>query len=112
VRLGSAKLFNLTALQIKKVLNLLPLTLMKSILFKEASLINRGTIYTADLLVKGHRIERIDSSIEAEPGTTIVPAGGKYLMPGIIDDQVHFREPGLEQKGSIYTESRAAIAVV
>lgn len=83
---------------------------MKSILFKEASLINRGKIYTADVLVKGHRIERIDSFIEAEPGATIIPAVGKYLIPGIIDDQVHFREPGLEQKGSIYTESRAAIA--
>src|SRR6187397_3145911 len=83
---------------------------MKTSLFKEARLINRGKIFEGDLLVKGHRIERIDSSINVEGSVTEIPVSGKYLIPGIIDDQVHFREPGLEHKGNIYSESRAAIA--
>ena len=83
---------------------------MKTSLFKEARLINRGKIFEGDLLVKGHRIERIDSSINVEGSVTEIPVSGRYLIPGIIDDQVHFREPGLEHKGNIYSESRAAIA--
>jgi len=83
---------------------------MKTSLFKEARLINRGKIFEGDLLDKGHRIERIDSSINVEGSVTEIPVSGRYLIPGIIDDQVHFREPGLEHKGNIYSESRAAIA--
>jgi dihydroorotase len=83
---------------------------MKNILFKEARLINRGKIFEGDLLVKGHRIERIDSSFQIQGQVTEIPVSGRYLIPGIIDDQVHFREPGLEHKGNIYSESRAAVA--
>lgn len=82
---------------------------MKSILFKEARVINRGRIVEADVLIKGDRIERIDSSIRVKEAVE-VPVDGQHLMPGIIDDQVHFREPGLEYKATIFTESRAAIA--
>jgi len=83
---------------------------MKTSLFKEARIINRGKIFEGDLLVKGHRIERIDSSISVEGRVTEIPVSGRHLIPGIIDDQVHFREPGLEHKGNIFSESRAAIA--
>jgi dihydroorotase len=83
---------------------------MKTSLFKEARIINRGKIFEGDLLVKGHRIERIDSSINIEGRVTEIPVSGRHLIPGIIDDQVHFREPGLEHKGNIFSESRAAIA--
>ena len=95
---------------INRVLKPVSLTLMKTILFKEAQIINRGKIFEGDLLVKGHRIERIDPSISIEGAVTEIAVGGRHLMPGIIDDQVHFREPGLEQKGSIFTESMAGIA--
>ncbi len=83
---------------------------MKYVLFKEARIINRGEILEADLLVHGDRIERIAPSIQLEAAHEEVRVNGKYLMPGIIDDQVHFREPGLEHKANIYSESRAAIA--
>ncbi len=83
---------------------------MKTILFKEARIINRDSITESDLLVRGDRIERIDPSISMEGNHIEIAVRGHYLIPGIIDDQVHFREPGLDHKGSIYTESRAAIA--
>ena len=83
---------------------------MKSILFKEARIINRGKITEADVLVVGDRIERIDGNILTDSRAEEIRVEGRYLIPGIIDDQVHFREPGLEHKGSIFTESRAAIA--
>jgi len=82
---------------------------MKSILIKQAQIINEGKITTGDVLIKGERIERIDADISA-PHAEIIPADGMYLMPGAIDDQVHFREPGLTHKGNIHSESRAAVA--
>lgn len=82
---------------------------MKSYLIKNASLINEGEITQKDVLIKDERIERIDSSISLK-NATIIDAEGAYLMPGAIDDQVHFREPGLTHKGNIFTESRAAVA--
>ena len=82
---------------------------MSSILFKNARIINRGEIKEADLLVKHGRIERIDADI-TEASAEIVECDGRHLMPGIIDDQVHFREPGLTHKANIATESAAAAA--
>ena len=79
-------------------------------LFKQATLVNEGATQTADLLVSNGRIERIDSEIAAKPGDLVVDATGLHLLPGVIDDQVHFREPGLTHKGNVYSESRAAIA--
>lgn len=82
---------------------------MSSILFRNARLVNRGAIRETDLLVQNGRIARIDRAISAHADIEI-DAAGKVLMPGIIDDQVHFREPGLTHKANIATESRAAVA--
>ena len=82
---------------------------MKSILIKDASLINEGVIRVTDVLIKNGRIERIDPNISS-PEALEVSAAGKYLMPGVIDDQVHFRQPGLTHKADLYTEPRAAVA--
>ena len=73
-------------------------------------IVNEGRLTRQDLLVSGERIERIDSSISLTAATREVDASGKYLIPGVIDDQVHFREPGLTHKADIHTESRAAVA--
>lgn len=84
---------------------------MADLLFKGARLINEGKIITADLLVQGDRIAKIAPSID--PGDRKVReinCDGQYLIPGIIDDQVHFREPGLTNKSDLYTEPRAAVA--
>ena len=83
---------------------------MSSTLIKEATLVNEGQQYVADVRITGERIEKIDSSITAKPSDKVIYANGHYLLPGMIDDQVHFREPGLTHKGSIATESRAAVA--
>ena len=82
---------------------------MKSILIKGAHIVNRGKITVGDVLIKGGRIERVGSEIDARADLEI-NAEGKYLIPGIIDDQVHFREPGLTHKANLYTEPRAAVA--
>ena len=60
-------------------------------------------------LVEGDRIGRIESQVSALAGWEVIDLDGRYLFPGLIDDQVHFREPGLTHKGSLATESRAAI---
>ncbi|NNK09898.1 MAG: dihydroorotase [Flavobacteriaceae bacterium] len=82
---------------------------MKKILIKNALLVNEGVTREADLLIDGERISKIASSITSG-GALTIDVKGSYLLPGIIDDQVHFREPGLTHKGSISTESRAAVA--
>ncbi|AEE53893.1 dihydroorotase [Haliscomenobacter hydrossis] len=82
---------------------------MAKILFKNAQIVNRGRIIAGDLLVENGRIAKVGGIIEASGAHEIV-ADGKHLMPGIIDDQVHFREPGLTHKGDLYTEPRAAVA--
>ena len=82
---------------------------MGKTLIKNALLVNEGITHEADLLIDGERIARIAPGITSETAITI-DVEGSYLFPGIIDDQVHFREPGLTHKGSISTESRAAIA--
>ena len=82
-----------------------------SILIKNAQLVNEGSVTRSDVLIVGDRIAEIASSISLKSsGTRVVDADGLYLMPGMIDDQVHFREPGLTHKATIESESRAAIA--
>lgn len=83
---------------------------MTSTLIKNARIINEGKITEGDILIKGQFIEAIDTSISAKPDYKVIDAEGNYLMPGVIDDQVHFREPGLTHKGNIMSESKAAIA--
>ena len=83
---------------------------MGNYVIRNAKIINEGQIRTSDLLVKGNRIERIDPQFDVKFKVTELDAEGDYLMPGIIDDQVHFREPGLTQKATIYTEAKAGIS--
>ena len=83
---------------------------MNKLLITNARLINEGEIREADVLVKGERIEKIDSGITADENVCVLDANGKYLIPGMIDEQVHFREPGLTNKGDMATESAAAVA--
>ena len=82
---------------------------MQKVLIKNARIVNEGSIFEGDVLLKAERIERIDRDISSE-GAKLIDAQGSFLMPGIIDDQVHFREPGLTHKGDLYSESRAALA--
>ena len=78
-------------------------------LLKNAQIINEGGIVTADVMIQGDRIVKVAKSINDEVAE-VVDLRGKFLMPGVIDDQVHFREPGLTHKGRIYTEAKAAVA--
>jgi dihydroorotase len=80
-----------------------------SYLIKSVNVINESSQKIQDVLIKDQRIERIDSSI-SDAHATEISGEGKWLLPGVIDDQVHFREPGLTHKANIYTESRAAVA--
>ncbi|MGL5326030.1 MAG: dihydroorotase, partial [Aeromonas sp.] len=82
---------------------------MNKLLIKNATLVNEGRIYASDVLIEGERIARIAPDIEA-PDALVIDAAGRHLIPGMIDDQVHFREPGLTHKGTIASESRAAVA--
>jgi dihydroorotase len=75
-----------------------------------ARIVNENQIQTGDLLIRNGRIESIASSLKGSPNETVFDAAGKLLMPGMIDVHVHFREPGLETKGTIASESRAAVA--
>ena len=86
------------------------MTADNKMLIANARLINEGQIVDTDVLISGDRIERVDASIGAGNGVTVIDAAGKYLMPGMIDDQVHFREPGMTHKGDLATESAAAAA--
>lgn len=79
-------------------------------IIKNASIVNEGTIKNGDLLIKEGRIEKIASSVDTKYAVTEIDATGKHLLPGCIDDQVHFREPGLTHKATIYTEAKAAVA--
>jgi dihydroorotase len=81
-----------------------------SFLIKDATLINEGQTVNSDLLVKNGRIELIAPNIKSDSNIKEIVASGMFLIPGIIDDQVHFREPGLTHKAEIATESRAAVA--
>lgn len=83
---------------------------MKTTLILNAKVVNRGLIKEQDILIKGQRIEQIGSDLSKRSADQLIDAKGKYLLPGVIDDQVHFREPGLTHKGDIFSESRAAVA--
>ena len=83
---------------------------MQKYLFKNIQVVNEGKIQVADVLINDERIERIDASIDSKARLTEINGEGKYLFPGAIDDQVHFREPGLTHKASIASESAAAVA--
>ena len=83
---------------------------MTDLLIKNALLVNEGATIETDVLIRGDRIEKIAADISATDTTDIIDAAGNYLIPGMIDDQVHFREPGLTIKGDIATESAAAAA--
>jgi dihydroorotase len=82
---------------------------MNTILIKGATLVNENQIYTSDVLIRNGRIEKIATNIEFA-GATEINAEGLHLLPGMIDDQVHFREPGLTHKADIFSESMAAVA--
>ena len=82
---------------------------MSSTLIRNALLINEGKIFLADVFIQNGLIAQIGQSLDVQADESI-DAEGKYLIPGIIDDQVHFREPGLTHKGELYTEAKAAVA--
>ena len=79
-------------------------------LITQAKIVNEGRIIEGDVLIKGQHIDKIAPFIAAPPRTKVIDAKGKLLLPGFIDDQVHFREPGAPDKGDIATESAAAVA--
>ncbi len=84
---------------------------MNKILIKNAQIVNEGIIIKKDVFIENDLIVEIANSISAKTSDTkIIEANGKYLLPGLIDDQVHFREPGLTHKATIETESKAAVA--
>lgn len=84
---------------------------MKNYVIKGATVINEQKKFIADVFIKHQKIEKITETNTADSeGYAIIDGKGKYLIPGLIDDQVHFREPGLTHKGEIYTEAKAAVA--
>ena len=83
---------------------------MQNYLIKNISIVNEGKVITSDLLLQNGRIEKIAAGIQPAFAVTEINGEGKYLLPGAIDDQVHFREPGLTHKATIYTEAKAAVA--
>lgn len=83
---------------------------MQKYLFKNIQLVNEGKIQSLDVLTNGERIEKIAGRIETKYKVEEIDGEGRHLFPGVIDDQVHFREPGLTHKATIYTESKAAVA--
>ena len=82
----------------------------KGILIQNATIVNENKIFKGDILIENEIITKISSKIKPTKNIEVINAEGKYLIPGFIDDQVHFREPGLTHKANIATESRAAIA--
>ena len=83
---------------------------MKDYLIKGGTIVNEGKTFVGDLLLRNGIIEKISANITVPYEVEEINALGKYVIPGCIDDQVHFREPGLTHKGTIYSESRAAVA--
>ncbi len=79
-------------------------------LLKGATIVNEGKSFVGDILINNHRIEKIENSITPTENMELIDLSGKIVIPGCIDDQVHFREPGLTHKGTILSESRAAVA--
>ncbi|MFV0606103.1 MAG: dihydroorotase [Niabella sp.] len=83
---------------------------MQIYLLKNIQIVNEGQIRSCDVLIKDQRIEKIADNIHTDSRYIEINGEGKHLLPGVIDDQVHFREPGLTHKATIYTESKAAVA--
>jgi dihydroorotase len=83
---------------------------MRKTLIRNARLVNEGTTTETDVLIDGGFITQIGQGLSDNAVHQVIDANGSYLLPGVIDDQVHFREPGLTRKATIYTESRAAVA--
>ena len=83
---------------------------MQKYLFKNIYVVNEGKITLTDVFIEKGRIARIGNSLSVKENVVEIHGEGKYLVPGVIDDQVHFRDPGLTHKGDIYSESKAAIA--
>ena len=83
---------------------------MNKLLIRNARLVNEGREFEGDLRVTGDRIEQIGTGLAAREGETVHDAAGRWLLPGVIDAQVHFREPGMEWKGDLDTEPAAAVA--
>ena len=83
---------------------------MGTLLILNAKIVNENTIVESDIYIRSGRIEKIGKDLSAMKVSNVLDVKGKYVLPGMIDDQVHFREPGKEQKGNIKSESRAAVA--
>ena len=83
---------------------------MQNYLIKNISIVNEGSISTGDVLIRNSRIEKVAANIQTAWLVREINGEGLHLLPGVIDDQVHFREPGLTHKATIYTEARAAVA--
>ena len=83
---------------------------MNTTLIKNAKIVNENTVFHGDLLIENNIIKEISENISASENSKVIDANGSFLLPGFIDDQVHFREPGLTHKANIATESKAAIA--
>lgn len=83
---------------------------MNSLLILNTKIVNEGKVYEGDVFVRDQYIEKIGKDLQSHPVKHVLDARGKVLLPGVIDDQVHFREPGLTHKATIFTESRAAVA--
>ncbi len=79
-------------------------------LLKDFKVVNEGKTLASDVLIKDGFIYKIDNNISGKGGITEIIGNGRLLLPGAIDDQVHFREPGLTHKATIFTESKAAVA--
>jgi dihydroorotase len=83
---------------------------MQNYLIKNISIVNEGRIFTSDLLIRNGRIEKIAGNISTPLKVEVIRGENLHLLPGCIDDQVHFREPGLTHKATIYSESKAAVS--
>ena len=84
---------------------------MYDIILKNCSIVNENQIKESDIAIKNQRIDLISSSIDSE-AKKVIDLNGRYVIPGLIDDQVHFREPGLTHKACIHTESQAALSLI
>ncbi len=82
----------------------------KAYLIKNAKIVDEGVVFTSDVLIENEYISKIATTIQPNENVEVINASGKYLIPGMIDDQVHFREPGLTHKADIASESKAAVA--
>jgi len=83
---------------------------MSNILIKNVQIVNEGKITVSDILIGNQRILKIEQGIDNKYNAREINGENKYLLPGVIDDQVHFREPGLTHKANIHSESIAAVA--